>query len=222
MTTPAVPLLVEVAGRRVVAVGAGAVAEAKLGPLRDAGAEVVVVAPDAVPGIKDDAAAGRLTWHRRSYAAGDLAGALLVLAATADPATNERIAADAAAQQTLCVRTDHAPDTDHPGTAAFLGAVTRGDLLIAVSTRGRAPAVARYLRAELEDTYGPEYGELVALLGDLRRTPQFRNHLDRLDGPRRRAAWRSLPMADILKLLRNGDPQSARELASACLCSSWD
>lgn len=222
MTGPGVPLLVDLAGRRVVAVGAGPVAEAKTTPLRQAGAALTVIAPDAVPAIRDAAAAGHLTWHARPYAPGDLTGAFLVVAATADAATNARVAADAAAQQTFCVRTDSAPGTASPGTAALLGVVRRGDLTIAVSTGGRAPAVARHVRQELEASYGPEYGELVALLGELRDTPEVRDNLGGLDRSGRRAAWRSVPMADILALLRNGDSQSARELASACLCSFSD
>lgn len=222
MTGEGVPLLVDLAGRRVVVVGGGPVAHAKSAPLLDAGAALTVIAPDAVPPIRDAAAAGRLTWHARAYASGDLAGAFLVVAATADRATNERVTADATAQRTFCVRTDHAPGTASPGTAALAGAVRRGDLTIAVSTAGRAPAVARHLRQELEDAYGPEYGELVRVLGDVREAPEVRSHLDGLDAGGRRAAWRSVPMADILGLLRNGDSQSARELASACLCSFSD
>lgn len=217
-----VPLLVDVAGRRVVAVGAGPVAAAKTAPFLDAGAALTVVAPDAVGQIREAAGAGRLVWHARAYAPGDLAGAFLVVAATAEGTVNARVAADAAAQATFCVRTDRAAPDDAPGTAALLGTVRHGDFMVAVSTGGRVPAVARHVRAELSARYGPEYGALVELLADLRAAPDVRRRLERLDGGARRAAWRSLPMADILRALRNGDDPSARELALACLCSSSD
>lgn len=229
-----VPLLVDVAGRRVVAVGAGPVAAAKTAPFLDAGAALTVVAPDAVGEIREAAGAGRLVWHARAYAPGDLAGAFLVVAATDEGAVNARVAADAAAQATFCVRTDRpAPDDQiaphdagppdaAPGTAALLGTVRHGDFIVAASTGGRVPAVARHVRAELSARYGPEYGALVELLADLRAAPDVRRRLQRLDSGARRAAWRSLPMADILRLLRNGDDPSARELALACLCSSSD
>jgi siroheme synthase-like protein len=217
-----VPLLVDLAGRRVVAVGAGPVAAAKTAPLLEAGADLVVVAPQAVPAIRAAAAGGRLVWHARGYAAGDLAGAFLVVAATADPAVNARVAADAAAQATFCVRTDREADAAGPGSAAMLGAVRRGQLTVAVSTGGRAPAVARHVRQELEEAFGAEYGELVALLGEVRDAPATRAHLAGLDPAARRAAWRAVPLPDILDLLRNGDFTSARELAYACLCSSSD
>lgn len=221
--THGVPLLVDVAGRRVVAVGAGPVAAAKTAPLLEAGADLVVVAPAAVPAIRDAAGTGRLTWHVRDYTGGDLTGAFLAIAATADAAVNARVAADAAAQATFCVRTDRVSDGSGPtGSAGLLGSVRRGDLLIAVSTGGRAPTVSRYVRRELEVAYGPEYGDLVALLAELRAAPQVRRRLNALDSGARRSAWRSVPVPDILALLRNGDFPSARELALACLCSSSD
>lgn len=221
--TGGIPLLVDLAGRRVVVVGAGPVAAAKTAPLLEAGADVVVVAPEAVAAIRTAADSGGLTWLPRGYADGDLAGAFLAVAATADPAVNARVGADAAARATFFVRAGRVGEqSTAPGTAALLGTVRRGDLLLAVSTGGRAPAAARHIRVELEAAFGPEYGDLVALLADLRDDAGARRCLDGLDGAARRAAWRSLPMADIVDLLRNGDVPSARELALACLCSSSD
>lgn len=220
--TAGVPLMVDVAGRRVVVVGGGPVAASKTDTLLDARADVTVVAPDAVEAIRTAAAAARLTWQARAYAEGDLTGALLVVAATGDADVDDRVVRDAEEQTTLCVRAGRAGDHAPQGSAAFLAAVRRGELTLAVSTNGRAPALARRLRAELADAYGPEYGALVALLGELREAPETRALLDPLDGDRRRAAWRALPLADILKLLRTGQSQSARELAFACLSSSSD
>ncbi|MDP8970262.1 MAG: bifunctional precorrin-2 dehydrogenase/sirohydrochlorin ferrochelatase, partial [Actinomycetota bacterium] len=137
----------------------------------------------------------------------------LVIAATADEATNARVAADASARGSLCVRTDGG------GSAAFTGAVRRGALTIAVSTSGQAPALARRLRAELEQTYGPEYGDLVALLGELRRSPEVRRRLAGVSAERRGAAWRAVLDTDILNLIRSGDAQAAREVAIECLSS---
>lgn len=212
------PLLVQLAGRPVVVVGAGAVAARKVAALREVAAAVTVVAPDAVPPIAHAAAAGHLDWHERTYKTGDLDGAFLAVAATDAPECNALVAQDAEAAHTLCVRADDGGT----GSAAFLAAVRRGDLLLAVSTSGAAPSVARRLRAELEDRYGPEYAELVALLGELRDAPAVRARLEHLDGQERAAAWRALPVPDILAALRTGDRQTATELASACLCSSSD
>jgi precorrin-2 dehydrogenase/sirohydrochlorin ferrochelatase len=100
-----------------------------------------------------------------------------------------------------------------------MGLVRRGHLTLAVSTDGRAPALARRLRSALADSYGPEYGELVDLLGELRRSPAVRARLARLSDAERRARWRAVLDTDILTLVRAGKPEAATELAAACLCS---
>lgn len=211
-----VPLLVDLRRRRVVCVGAGPVAAAKALPLLDDGADLVVVAPDAVDGIRVAAAAGRLNWHRRAYRADDLDGALLVVAGTQDPATNARVAADADRRAALCVRVDVEGD----GSVAFLGAVRQGPLVLAVSTSGRSPALASRIRAELAAAYGPEYGQLAELLGQLRRSPEVRARMATLPVAERRARWRAVLDADILRHIRNGQLETATEVASACLFSS--
>jgi len=180
-----VPLTVRLSGQRVVCVGAGPVAAAKSLPLLESGAELVVVAPQAVAGIQAAAADQRLMWLRRRYQPGDLDGALLVIAATAHPSVDEGIGRDAAAARILCVR------VDGQGTAALPAVVRRGPLQLTVSTSGQAPALARRLREQLESTYGPEWGELAALLGELRARPEVRAALEGLDPAERRRRWRA-------------------------------
>lgn len=217
--TAGVPLTVDFTARRVVCVGAGGVAVDKALPLLDAEADLVVVAPDAEPAIRQAADAGRLRWHARPYEPDDLRDALLVIAATAQERVNDRVVADAEEQGRLCVRCGGGT---RPGTAAFPATVRRGDLTLAVSTGGASPTLARHVRAELEQQYGPEYGELAALLGEVRSAPAVREHLAALPPEQRRAAWRAVPLTDILTLLREGQAHPAKELAYACLCSSSD
>lgn len=198
-----VTLTVRVGGQRVVCVGAGPVAAAKSLPLREAGADLVVVAPEAVPDIHAAAARGRLTWLRRCYQPGDLDGALLAIAATADRAIDQRVAEDAAARGILCVRVDGG------GTAALPAVVRQGPLQLTVSTSGQAPALARRLREQLEATYGPEWGELAAMLGQLRARPDVLAVLEALDPAERRRRWR----AAVGALLAGGRPNLDRETA---------
>ena len=87
------PLGLRVSGRRVVVVGAGPVAARRVRGLLDAGADVLVVAPDAADEVAGHADAGRLRWERRAYRPGDLAGAWLVHVATGDPAVDAAVAA---------------------------------------------------------------------------------------------------------------------------------
>ena len=213
--SPAAPLLVRLARRRVVGVGGGAVAAAKLVPLAtDHGALVEVIAPSL-----DDRLVEVAAWHQRPYGGpADLQGAVLVVAATDDPDVNEQVERDAAELGVLCVRTD----AEGAGTAAFPATVRHGPLTISVGTDGYSPTVARWLRSELARTYGPEYGALVLLLGEVRGDPATQAVLARLSGDQRRLAWRSIPLVDILDLLRSGSVDSAKEVAAACLSSYSD
>src|SRR6202453_2734973 len=95
-------------GRRVVVVGGGAVASRRIPALLDAGAEILLVSPEATASLEDLAAAGRIRWAAREYEPGDCAGAWLVCACTDAPGVNQAVAAAAEAQQTWCVRADDA------------------------------------------------------------------------------------------------------------------
>lgn len=94
--------------RAVVVVGGGCVARRTVANLLDAGARVSVISPDLHESLDELASSGAITWLARDYADGDLDGAWYVLATTEDPATNARVAADAEARHTFCVRTDEA------------------------------------------------------------------------------------------------------------------
>lgn len=217
---PGLPLVVDLGGRRVVVVGGGPVAQAKLDTIGRAGASplVTVIAPAVTDELAARCAAGTLTWHERAYTDGDLHGAWLAVAATASPQVNAAVCAEAERRRVWCLRADAAES----GTAALLATVRRGPLLLAVSTSGAAPALARALRRELGERYGPEYGELAALLGELRVDPQIRAVLADAGPDERRARWRALPLTDIVALVRQGRRQEAKEVAAACLCSSSD
>jgi len=129
---PDYPLTLRVAGRRVVVVGGGAVAERRVRGLLDAGADVHVVAPEVTPGLGALAAAGRLAWVARGYRDGDLADAWLVHIATGARTVDERVSADADAARVWCVRTG-----DPAASAAWVPAVTRvDDVLVAVNAGG--------------------------------------------------------------------------------------
>ena len=96
----------DLAGRRVVVVGAGTVAARRLPRLLSAGADVVVVAPAATTAVEGMAAGGELGWRRRPYRGGDLDGAWYALACTSDPAVNEQVCRDAERLRVFCVRAD--------------------------------------------------------------------------------------------------------------------
>src|SRR5687768_8569674 len=92
---PAYPVGLRLTGRRVVVLGGGQVAQRRLPALIAAGAEIVLVSPDATPSVEAMASAGEIRWERRPYAEGDLADAWYALIATPDVEANERASAEA-------------------------------------------------------------------------------------------------------------------------------
>src|SRR5204862_4241528 len=135
----------KLAGRKVLVVGGGAVAAAKVAALRDAEAQIAVVAPEIAPSLVELAAAGKISIARRSFEASDLEGAWLVVAA-ATPEVNRGVAVAAESRRLFVLA------VDDPSAASAYGAGTlrRGGVTIAVSTDGRAPALAGLLREGLE------------------------------------------------------------------------
>ena len=95
-------------GRRVLVVGGGAVAARRVPRLLAVGADLVLVSPSVTPALEEIAAHGRIDWRRRPYAAGDCAGAWLVVACADRPEVNAAVAAEAEANRTWCVRADDA------------------------------------------------------------------------------------------------------------------
>ncbi|WP_281357106.1 NAD(P)-dependent oxidoreductase, partial [Cellulomonas septica] len=89
---PRHPLLLDVAGRRVVVVGGGPVAARRVARLVDDGADVLVVAPRLCEDLADLDARGLVRWTERGYAAGDLDGAWLVHTATGEPSVDDAVA----------------------------------------------------------------------------------------------------------------------------------
>mgnify|MGYP001195873743 CR=1 FL=1 len=153
------PVILQLRGRRAVVVGGGKVAVRKIRGLLEAGADVVLVAPEAEPELQALAVEGTIGWRIKTFAPGDLDGAFLVIAATNDHEVNEAVAQAAAPGQLLNI-------VDAPERCDFHvpAVIRRGPLTIAVSTEGASPAVARRIRRELEDRYGKEYGPYLEFL----------------------------------------------------------
>ncbi|EXG80319.1 uroporphyrinogen-III C-methyltransferase [Cryptosporangium arvum] len=140
------PVGLRLTGRRVLVVGGGTVAQRRVPALLDAGAQIVLVAPEVTPALDALAAAGRLRWEPREYTAGDVDGAWYVMAATDVPAVNAAVAEAAEAAHTFCARADDGSDA-----SAWTPAVGRhGNLTVAVHA-DRDPRRAALLRDALVD-----------------------------------------------------------------------
>ena len=158
------PINLNLRGRKAVIIGGGGVAERKCRSLLDAGAVVRVIAPAVTTCLAELALQGSITHLHRPYEPGVMAGASLVFAAT-DNRTVNRAAAEEA--QRLCIPVCVA-DEPAEGTFTSPSTVRRGGLLITISTGGRSPVLARQIRGELEERYGPEYADVVDILGAFR------------------------------------------------------
>ncbi len=156
--------LIDLSRRRTVVIGGGRVALRKVQGLLAAEASITLVSPEVIPELESVSRAGLLAWVPRAYQPGDLSGAFLVIAATDDPQVNQAIWEEA--MQVGCLINV----VDDPARSNFIvpALVRRGELLLAVSTGGASPALARRIRERLEGEFGAEYGDLVALLGELR------------------------------------------------------
>jgi precorrin-2 dehydrogenase / sirohydrochlorin ferrochelatase len=159
------PVLLELAGRRAVVIGEFAVEAGKVEGLLAAGAEVTVVAKGPEAALDRLEGDPRVVVRRRGYGGpDDLAGAVVCVASAAEPAVRDAIAADARAAGVLVNVMDDVPNCDFAAPAI----IRRGDLVIAIGTGGRAPALASRLRAELADRFGPEWTELLDVVGRVR------------------------------------------------------
>lgn len=156
------PVFLKLEGRRVVVVGAGPMAAAKLAPLVDAGARVTVIAPAVVDAIA--ARADRIEILRRPFVETDLDGAWYVVAA-APPEVNRDVARAAAARHLFVNAVD-----DMENATAYMGAiVNRAGVTVALSTDGEAPALAGLMREALEDLLPDDLEDWMAASRDARR-----------------------------------------------------
>ncbi|HET8622444.1 MAG TPA: siroheme synthase CysG [Gemmatimonadales bacterium] len=197
------PVLLDLADRPCVVVGGGAVAESKVAALVAAAARVTVIAPALGPGLAAQLRAGRFIHVPRAYRSGDLAGAFLVIGATDDTEVNHAVHAEAISIGALINVVD-----DVPYCQFILPSILRrGDLTVAVSSAGHAPALAVRLRERLEREIGDEYGRFLELAAEIRArlataVPDFEQ---------RKAIWYRLVDSDVLALLRAGNEQQAWE-----------
>jgi precorrin-2 dehydrogenase/sirohydrochlorin ferrochelatase len=150
--------------RQTIVVGGGNVAARKVESLLAAGANVKVISPMLTQGLELLVDSGEITFLQRSYQAGDLHGAFLVIAATDDTAVNQAIWSEGERRGCLVNVVD---DPEH-SNFILPAVVQRGDLSVAISTGGSSPALARRLREQIETLIGPEYGVLASLMAELR------------------------------------------------------
>jgi precorrin-2 dehydrogenase/sirohydrochlorin ferrochelatase len=178
------PMILKLGGRPCLVVGAGTIAESKIASLIEADARVLVVAPDATPGVSSWAQAKRVEWRQRVFQPSDLDGMFIVVAATSSTELHKQIFQEATQRGVLCNIVDVPELCDF----YYPAVVQRGALQIAVSTSGQSPALAQRLRIALEEQFGPEYEAWLEYLGEARDKLQ----LQQLDPEERKRSLHEL------------------------------
>ncbi|HGK7312362.1 TPA: uroporphyrinogen-III C-methyltransferase [Aeromonas hydrophila subsp. hydrophila] len=202
------PIFCRLDNKPVLLVGGGEVAERKARLLLDAGAQLTVVAPELDPELAELAANGSLEWLAGEFAPQQLTGKWLVVAAT------DRREVNALVYQSANQARIFANVVDDPKRSSFImpSIIDRSPLMVAISSGGKAPVLARLLREKLEALLPQHLGAVAAFAGSLRERVKARF----ASMGERRRFWERLLGADRLgQALARGDSASANQLADS-------
>ena len=199
------PLFHKLQGRVVLVVGGGEVALRKARLLSDAGGQLRVVAPEVRGELTALAGEGRV--HLRGYDSADLQGVALVIAATDDEPLNARISAEA---QALGIPVN-VVDAPALCSVIFPAIVDRSPLIVAVTSGGDAPVLARLIRAKIETWIPSTYGQLASL------AKKFRERVKQLfpDVQQRRVFWEDVFQGQIAESVFAGKLGEGERLLEA-------
>jgi len=200
------PVYIQLKDQPCVVIGGGKIAEGKVEGLLDVEANVTVIAPTLTARLRDLADQKQITYWARPYQLGDLRDAFLVICATDQAEINYQVWQEATANRQLVNVVDDTPRCNSIAPSIL----RKGDLTIAISTSGKAPALAVRLKERLQRELGPEYARFLELAGELReplarQIPDFET---------RKALWYELVDSEILEVLAQGDESAAREIIS--------
>jgi precorrin-2 dehydrogenase / sirohydrochlorin ferrochelatase len=207
LDTPFYIACLKLSGRRCVVVGGGEIGLEKVEGLLACDGEVTLIAPTALPLLREYAREGSIRWEQRPYAGSeDLDGVFMAIAATDDTDVNIAVYDDAERRAMLVNVVDVPPLCNF-----ILPAIVRtGPLAIAISTAGASPALAKRMKREIEGQFGAEYARLAILLNDARSwakatLPTYQD---------RKLFFESIVGGDPdpIELLRAGEEPAVREL----------
>lgn len=205
------PITLNLQNRKCTVIGGGEVALRKVYTLLESRAAVCVVSPKLCPRLLEMARCGKIRWIEDYYREQYLEDSFLIIAATNSRETNSLIA-DYCREGRILVNV-----VDSPGESSFIvnSFIKRGELLMAVSTNGRSPALAKKITKELGELYGPGFADVLVLLGEARE--MARDLLaDRQD---RKNFLQEIIDSDIMDAVLQGNMEAAREGVKRCLSS---
>ena len=200
------PIYLQLHDLPCVVIGGGKIAEGKVDGLLTAGAKVRIISPDLTPHLENLVEHHQVEYLARAYQHGDLTGAFVVICATDQNEINHQVWQEASANGQLVNVVDDTPRCNFIAPAIL----RKGDLTIAISTAGRAPALAVRLKERLQEQIGPEYERFLELSGQLREP--LARHVP--DFETRKALWYQIVDSKALDLLAQGDEPAAMEVIS--------
>ena len=201
------PAYLNLAGKKCVILGGGTIAQGKIAGLRDAGAVITIISPDATAGIQRAAQNGHVQWLEREYQPGDLEGAFIAVAATNVWHVNREIYDEAEKLGVLL------NVVDDPDLCTFIApsVVKRDPVTLAISTGGASPALARKLRETLADHPALEWADLAGVLARARQEVKQRRVA--IDPDR----WQCCITQELLRLAQGGQEEEALDILLAQL-----
>ncbi len=211
------PVMMNLEGKQAVVVGGGRVAFRKITGLLDSGATVAVISPELVEELKALHEADSITWVPEFFSPGLLdrfEPITLIFGATDIREVNVSLSNEAIRRRVPC------NIADVPDLCTFIvpAVITQGDLIISVSTGGASPALARRIREDLEQKFGPEYAAMTRLMGELRK--QIVVHGS--DSESNKKVFLEIVDSQILPALRNNDLDKAVMILSEILPNDVD
>ena len=218
------PVFLDLRGRRVVVIGGGAMGEEKVTRLIPYGAQVVVVSPDVTDEVSKLAQDGQVEWTRRLYRGGDLEGAFIAIVAdTSDDAVNQAVSEEARERNVPL----NVADVTDLCTWITPSVARRGEVIVATSTGGASPALARKFREILNGTSRTpsrhelmDFADLAPLLSDARKQLLDKGIRLNLDH------WQACLTDELIDLVQAGQIEQAKQVlmdsllvGTTCDCS---
>lgn len=208
----ALPIFIKLKNRRCVVIGGGEVATRKVVMLLKAEAAVTVISPQLCAELAQLLADNSISHLATAFAPKQLDDACIVVAATDDEAVNAAVSA-AAQQRNIPVNVVDAP---HLCTFTMPSIIDRSPIVIAISSSGKAPVLARLLRARLETLIPGTYGRLALLAGEFRQ--QVKQRFASMQ--QRRIFWEEVFQGPIAERVYAGQEDAAREALAAAIAAA--
>ena len=197
------PVFLDVRDRKCVVVGGGEIAARKAAALGDSGAHVTIISPDLCAELQARAGRGDVAHVAGGYEPGVLDGAFVVVAATDDMDVNRRVSADCRARN-IVVNVVDVPELCDFHVPSI---IRQGDITIAIGTGGKSPALSRRLRLMLQEQVGPEFAQLLDILGHWRETVK-----QNIPGQKRRhTLWVNILDSGVIDDLHAGNTSQAEQ-----------